>query len=177
MKGFKLSVGRCPRLRVFPSPTGKLLAVVILDDADIKARRTSTTDDDWTKYPSNHTVVFLETKPLLESGKMVVRGKTKGQSIAVPAGQFFIYSCKFRWSKKEDYFVLFDIDNGNKFVKFSTNSTVVSDPKLESCQGNPICDCPFAAPTESSEYRYPDGLMAADLTNKSPTNAFNCGKV
>ena len=146
-----------------------------MDDADLKARKSPSTDDTWQSYSSTHSVTFLETRPLLESG-MVVRA-SQSQSVYAPAGEMFVYTAKFAWSKAEDYFVIFDIDNGNKVAKFSTrgSSTGQTIP-LESCIGNALCACPFGAPTESSEYRYPDGLSASDLVTVQSSSSFNCGK-
>ncbi|KAI8912558.1 hypothetical protein EDD86DRAFT_217252 [Gorgonomyces haynaldii] len=157
--------GACYVLRVIPSPSGKLLAVVLLDDNNQKALVNKGT---WEDYPAHHQVTFLEAQPLLQ-GKVVKRGT---QNITIPAGQF-LYAMSFKWSPKEDWLGLV----GGGITQTATNFFVdnIQSPIFGSCD-SPLktCDCASAA-TASANYRIGDGLWADDMTSFDKLNAYNCG--
>jgi hypothetical protein len=171
--------GACYNLRVIPSPSGKLLAVVLYDDISFKGLATGGSIYDFT---TNHKVIFLDTLALM-NGKVVLRGTS---SVRFEKATFAGLAA-LKWDPSETYFGMVgytfkfqDSENApipsNYFANFFIDSTAATKGLCTDAESLNTCSC-NSSPTASSYYRIGDGMKADDFViyDESKPLSYNCG--
>jgi hypothetical protein len=165
--------GLCVILRAFPSPTGKVIAVLLHDD---NFRKSIAVNGSPMDYTQNMVVYFMDANALL-SGRVSILAT---QKLRAPKG-IFANILNYKWSPKEDGFgfvgsALKTSSDERQDTAFDFFVNPTTPAEFRECQNSKLrtCECGNEA-TTSGNYRYPDGLFVFDLTSKSKESSFNCG--
>jgi hypothetical protein len=172
--------GACYNLRVIPSPSGKLLAVVLLDDVFNKGLLTG---GNTFELPSNHKVIFLDTEALIK-GNTVIRGSS---SVHFPKFTFAGLAA-LKWDTEEKYFGMVgytfktpDSEDAPRppdyFANFFVDQNEATSGVCTDAESLNTCIC-NSSPTASSYYRIGDGMKADDFITYEDSKelSYNCGK-